>query len=132
MNWSEAKDFCQVQGAMLAEIKTAEQMKDISDKIDSDDLTKNFWLGIIYDTTQSNWVYASSNQTVGFANWFPGNQTYTAEPNNPGQENCVEISYFFGGTWNDAQCGRNNWANNRVALCQKQLGAADGDNYASK
>ncbi|KAK6468699.1 low affinity immunoglobulin epsilon Fc receptor-like isoform X3 [Huso huso] len=78
-DWQKAKDFCYNQDAVLAMVKTQQELDYIRGKI-----TSNHWLGLSDLDTEGAWKWldgVSVNLQSGF--WD------TNEPNNGGNEDCV-------------------------------------------
>ncbi|XP_058864094.1 low affinity immunoglobulin epsilon Fc receptor-like isoform X4 [Acipenser ruthenus] len=78
-DWQKAKDFCYNQDAVLAMVKTQQELDYIRGKI-----TSNHWLGLSDLDTEDAWKWLdgdSVNLQSGF--WD------TNEPNNSGNEDCV-------------------------------------------
>ncbi|KAK6469074.1 low affinity immunoglobulin epsilon Fc receptor-like isoform X3 [Huso huso] len=78
-DWQKAKEFCYNQDAVLAMVKTQQELDYIRGKI-----TSNHWLGLSDLDTEGAWKWLdgdSVNLQSGF--WD------TDEPNNSGNEDCV-------------------------------------------
>jgi hypothetical protein len=59
-------------------------------------------MGIRDSDSKNNWQYVSSNQTISWANWYPGfPDNYNGSP-----ENCVNTVIADSFQWNDESCTR--------------------------
>ncbi|KAK1140092.1 asialoglycoprotein receptor 1-like isoform X5 [Acipenser oxyrinchus oxyrinchus] len=107
-DWQKAKEFCYNQDAVLAMVKTQQELDYIRGKI-----TSNHWLGLSDLDTEGAWKWLdgdSVNLQSGF--WD------TNEPNNSGNEDCGQLKFFASlpHKLNDVSCTINyRW------ICQKLL-----------
>ena len=84
------------EGGKLFEPRDASENSEVSDNAFSIGLDV-FWIGI-HDPTEGTFVYASNGSPVEYTNWGEG------QPNNSGDEDCVEIGYISNDSWNDDKC----------------------------
>lgn len=56
------------------------------------------WVGGNDRTSEGNWVFPDG-RSMTYTNWSSG------EPNNSGNEDCVQFNWLSPGIWNDAKCG---------------------------
>ena len=84
------------EGGKLFEPRDASENSEVSDNALSIGL-EVFWIGI-HDPTEGTFVYASNESPVEYTNWGEG------QPNNSGDEDCVEIGYISNDSWNDDKC----------------------------
>ena len=84
------------EGGKLFEPRDASENSEVSDNAFSIGLDV-FWIGI-HDPTEGTFVYASDGSPVEYTNWGEG------QPNNSGDEDCVEIGYISNDSWNDDKC----------------------------
>ena len=58
-----------------------------------------YWIGLTDETKEGEFVWQNSLEKLGkWTNWIPG------EPNQLGNEDCVEMKSFRGWQWNDGKC----------------------------
>merc|ERR1712133_272274 len=107
MNYSEAYDYCQREGGMLAEPRDSSQTENINSLLDS---SHGYWIGLTDVMTEALFVWNSDGQnTESYRNWYG-----PVEPNNSGD--CVQLYNFHNFQWDDCNC---HYEDNLFALCQK-------------
>jgi len=105
MSYSEAYDYCQREGGMLAEPRDPSQTENINSLLDS---RYDYWIGLTDMMTEGLFVWDSDGQnTESYHNW------YGPEPNNSGD--CVQLWGDRSFLWDDSYCSNVD----NFALCQK-------------
>ncbi|XP_013919870.1 PREDICTED: pulmonary surfactant-associated protein D [Thamnophis sirtalis] len=101
-NFDDLRQRCVQAGGQLAAPRNAAE----NDAVQKIVLlyNKSAFLGITDLKTEGTFKYLN-DQPLTYANWLTG------EPNNQGQENCVEL--FSNGKWNDKSCGEK-----RLLVCE--------------
>ncbi|XP_076822718.1 macrophage mannose receptor 1-like [Clavelina lepadiformis] len=99
LNWQDALEFCQVQGADLVSIHSDEEITIITNLVlqQTNYSFVYFWIGL----NNLNQVYQwTDGSPVNFTNWDTG------EPDHPqGFENCAESQlYYHYPDWNNLNC----------------------------
>jgi len=93
--WSDADAVCRAMGGTLATITSADENAVVLGTVTGVDLS-GFWIDL--SLAEIEGVYAwSTGETLDYTNWAP------TEPNNPGEEDRVEVYRDFGlvGRWNN-------------------------------
>ena len=104
LSWKNARAVCLGFGGDLVSIKNEEEIKFLSSEYDF------LWIGLNDRSKEGQYVWSDGspfNSSV-FNNWNDG------EPNNQGNEDCVEIK---SGKWNDESCSLG-----RFYICEKSKG----------
>ena len=91
LNWADAENYCQGQGAHLASVHSAEESNFLTGLT-----SERHWLGGTDVALEGNWVWSDGTAWT-FTDWTSG------EPNNGAVENCLMKK---GTQWNDDQCGK--------------------------
>ncbi|XP_070537336.1 C-type mannose receptor 2-like [Ptychodera flava] len=110
MSWQNARNFCNLNGAVLASIHTQQEQELILSLVDMRN-TWAAWIGLREYEASS--VYSWSDGTpLDYTFWSPN------EPNDAnGEEQCVEMR-AHDGMWNDNNCG------DRLSfVCKKDFGS---------
>jgi len=91
VNWDDARDKCQEEGANLVMPKT----KSINDFLISN--WNGFWIGVSDKEQEGKFVFVDGTEvTKGF--WGSNN------PNNANEQNCVELGAYIRALWDDRGC----------------------------
>lgn len=93
-SWGAADAACRALGGTLATITSAEENGVVLGTVT--DAGPGFWIDL--SVTEIEGVYAwNTGEVLGYTNWAP------TEPNNPGEEDRVEVYLDFGlvGRWNN-------------------------------
>ncbi|XP_069549119.1 CD209 antigen-like protein C [Brachyistius frenatus] len=90
-NWNNSRKDCQQRRADLVIITTKDELDFVTKIYD------RTWIGLSDIQREGKWKWVDGSDLEGNGFW------QTGEPNNSGDENCVEISRR-NGDWNDAQC----------------------------
>ena len=103
--FTEAKAFCNSLGQKLFEPKNLQANNEVAELAKTAGITGELWIGIHDISNEGNFIYDSSDATIMYENWGPG------EPNDIGSgEDCTTLrsngSYWAPGTWNDQPCWR--------------------------
>jgi len=107
MNYSEAYDYCQREGGMLAEPRDSSQTENINSLLDS---SHSYWIGLTDTITKGLFVWNSDGRnTESYHHWYD-----PVEPNGSGD--CVALWGYHNFFWDDTGCG---WEGPYFALCQK-------------
>lgn len=106
--WDDAEVLCQSYGGHLASITNQAEQNYIFQQIKS--TNERYWIGYNDRANESNFVWTDGYNATKYANWRKG------EPNNYGNEDCVEIN-FKDGFWNDENC-----AFSFSYICQRKKG----------
>ena len=97
-NEADAQDYCNSQGGILFEPKSAKVNKNVTKFAKKTIRNPRIWLGIYEnDSTNGQFVYVSDDKLIVWTNWKSG------QPDGDGKENCVAletISY----KWVDVDC----------------------------
>ncbi|KAJ8337083.1 hypothetical protein SKAU_G00383030 [Synaphobranchus kaupii] len=91
---------CQKLGGNLASVHTEDDysfLKDLVKKLDA--TAPSFWIGMSDCQKEGTWMWSDGTR-VDFTLWNPG------EPNNVGEEDCVQGNWPNSNGWNDLSCGR--------------------------
>ncbi|XP_048042806.1 asialoglycoprotein receptor 1-like isoform X1 [Megalobrama amblycephala] len=99
MNWTQAKDYCEKQGALLLKTEDSEKEWEFVTH-----LTKPFqyWIGLT-DQTTGQWRWADDTPcTMDKVHWGPGQPDKWQGHREKGGEECAHITYS--GTVNDNHC----------------------------
>ncbi|XP_067259885.1 CD209 antigen-like protein C isoform X2 [Chanodichthys erythropterus] len=104
-SWSESRKYCRDRGADLVIIKTEEKQRFISSFI-----KERVWIGLSDIETEGRMKWAD-NSTLNRGFWSKD------EPNNKGDEDCVELipTHDPGNNWNDVPC-----SNRMKGICEKK------------
>ncbi|XP_070547030.1 perlucin-like protein [Ptychodera flava] len=107
MGFDDAQCACNANGAYLVKLDD----QDESDFVTGTMMSDSTWIGTrrgIVDSGCSKWFMIHDMSEVPFTNWSPD------EPNNDGDENCVEIrtSDYL---WNDLSC-----THGMKSVCEKE------------
>ncbi|MCA9514038.1 MAG: C-type lectin domain-containing protein [Myxococcales bacterium] len=97
--WADAREDCVARGGDLVSARDAATWAAVRDAA----LTigwQGLWIGLNDRETEGRFVW-SDGTAVGFTGWSNG------EPNDAGgNEDCVQLTPWSGGLWNDLDCGR--------------------------
>ena len=96
--WDKAMEFCQNNDALLLEIDIDEEVQFI---LDTPTAGPRLWLGAHDRAEEGQFTWQSSKRPVLPHLWSKN------EPNNHGNEDCVEIYNHHEGRLNDNKCSRN-------------------------
>uniref|UniRef100_F6TDB0 C-type lectin domain-containing protein n=1 Tax=Ciona intestinalis TaxID=7719 RepID=F6TDB0_CIOIN len=103
--WFDARFACQYQGGDLVSINTPKEQAFLSRVVGEIPTVADLWAGgndfnswkhDIANVIDQGWMW-SDNSPFNYLNWNDG------EPNNSGDEDCLEI-YLATGRWNDVDC----------------------------
>ena len=98
MTWDKALEFCQNNESSLLEIDMDEEVQFI---LDTPTAANHLWLGAHDRAEEGQFTWQSSKRPVLPHLWSKN------EPNNHGNEDCVEIYNHHEGRLNDNKCSRN-------------------------
>eukprot|EP01084_Bolivina_argentea_P186435 321365_1 len=126
-NWDEAQAYCVSIGSNLASITSlCEQMlaeivcfKSKPENIDH----QGCWFGLNDRNSegQFNFIDGTPFDSQSYTNWNKiKDSPYGDEPNNLGNEDCVEISFEYSGKWNDYWCNSPS-SRDKYPLCNDPL-----------
>ncbi|XP_059210528.1 ladderlectin-like, partial [Centropristis striata] len=110
LNWAQAERNCQSLGANLASVYRAEEDHELQRMIR--DVTHGHprtWIGGSDAEMTGVWLW-SDGTPFRFSYWCSG------EPNNQGNEHCVEMNVGDNKCWNDLKCDTN-----RPSVCAKNI-----------
>jgi gliding motility-associated-like protein len=110
MSGPDAQAYAKKFGANLISIQSAKENADLKASLDSSGFAgKVIWIGLSDELHEGKFTWYDGSDTT-YHNWAKN------EPNNAGNENCVQI--FADGTWNDLACsGYNSLSVIEVNLC---------------
>ena len=94
--WAQAREDCLDQGGDLASIHDIGTQNALRDQA-FDLLDEEWWIGLNDLEDEGEFVWTDETP-VNFEAWGGG------EPNNAGNEDCVHLASWTGGTWNDMPC----------------------------
>ncbi|XP_076874405.1 uncharacterized protein LOC143524785 isoform X2 [Brachyhypopomus gauderio] len=102
--WSDSRKYCQDRGADLIIINSKEKQDFVAQTL----ANKRAWIGLTDQQTENDWKWVDGSAlTTVF--WASG------EPNNAGEEDCVEVSERDG-KWNDLPCSFK-----KKCICEKRI-----------
>ena len=102
-NWSDARQECLLQNADLVVIDNAEENQHILSLVQSQPTIDDYYIGLTDVENERIFKWAAYNSTLpNFRYWDTG------EPNNEGDEDCVEMRKKVNYKWNDVPCGQLN------------------------
>ncbi|XP_059211320.1 ladderlectin-like [Centropristis striata] len=110
MNWAQAERNCQSMGANLASVHQALEQDEIQRMVT--DITNGHpdtWIGGSDAEMEGVWLW-SDGTPFRFSYWCSG------EPNNQGNEHCLEMNFGDNKCWNDKECDTN-----RPSVCAKNI-----------
>jgi cysteine-rich repeat protein len=103
--WQAAQNDCLSVGGYLATVTSSAEQSYLITSVMRSDGVDRYWLGLTDAVTEGSYKWVSG-EPFSYSNWKSG------EPNNSGNEDCVEYRWscsFFGGCspdgWNDQSCG---------------------------
>ncbi|XP_072543715.1 macrophage mannose receptor 1-like [Salminus brasiliensis] len=96
-NWTEAQKYCRGKFTDLATIENQEEMDAVKAALNG--TAGHFWIGLRQKPGENNrsWIW-SDGSNFSYSDWN------TAEPNNNGSDNCVQLYRECEYRWNDAGC----------------------------
>ena len=96
--WPQARDECVAWGYALATIETEAEDEWVIDEADND--SEGWWIGLNDrgGGNEGNFTWVATGAAPTYTNWDQG------EPNNDGNEDCVEFSQWSDDEWNDFAC----------------------------
>lgn len=95
--WTEARDFCVAQGLDLLTVTDAAENNAVGAAASAAFANNSWWIGLNDTGAENDFVWAG-NQGVSYLNFNAG------EPNNAGNEDCIEQSPASPYKWNDLAC----------------------------
>ncbi|GMH61378.1 hypothetical protein TrST_g6698 [Triparma strigata] len=102
VDWHTARADCISQGGDLISISNAAEQAIVMNVISANGgAPSNAWIGLNDFTVEHQWDWPDSCSSNPYKQWAPG------EPNNAGNEDCVEIygsGHSLFGQWNDFYC----------------------------
>lgn len=107
-NHSDANDLCTGLKLDLLSIKTREEQKDIEFWIEKHDIKDEIWLAAIW--LSKNAIMWTDGTILDYQNFAVG------QPDNYGQEMCIELRPDWRGEWNDHVCSIE-----KMVICQREI-----------
>ncbi|KAK2897141.1 galactose-specific lectin nattectin-like isoform X2 [Channa argus] len=108
-DWADAESFCTSLGGNLASLLTADIQNFLKEMIfRATNAYKNAWVGGSDAVKEGKWLWSDGSQ-FDFNRWGKG------EPNNLGDEDCMEINFGGQDYVNDAKCDLK-----RAFVCAKE------------
>jgi hypothetical protein len=101
LNYGEAQTYCEDNfGSSLATITSATEQANATIAC-FDQANEGCWFGLNDQAGEGTFTFVDGTPFTAdsYTNWYEG------EPNNSGNEDCVEVSFGFDGKWNDVRCG---------------------------
>ena len=100
LNWTSAKSACEALGSSLAVLSSKAKLREFPQLLNSTGASTRLWIGLYRDPkNERRWLWVDGS-TAYFTFW------HTGEPNNLGNEDCVEFRMKSGKwKWNDEACG---------------------------
>ena len=101
LDWNSAKSACEALGSSLAVPNSKAKSREFPQLLKSAGASKLYlWIGLYRDPkNERRWLWVDGS-TAYFTFW------HTGEPNNAGNEDCVEFRMMSGKwKWNDKACG---------------------------
>ena len=100
LDWNSAKSACEALGSSLALPNSKAKSREFLQLLNGAGAGNELWIGLYRDPkNELRWLWVDGS-TAYFTSW------YTGEPNNAGNEDCVEFRKFSGKwKWNDKACG---------------------------
>ncbi|XP_039509036.1 ladderlectin-like [Pimephales promelas] len=96
VNWITAEKACQNLGANLASVDSKPTNDFLMSLLPSPSTL--CWIGGHDGVQEGQWLWSDGTVFTGYNNWC------SAEPNNAGIENCLEINWTSNRCWNDQPC----------------------------
>ena len=109
---TEAEHYCNQLGSHLVTIESSTEntfLRDYSSRLKKD----IFWIGLTDAIIEGVWKWKSNGSLATFTDWESG------QPDNNGDEDCVELYPSNSWHWNDASCTTNHYP-----LCEKNVTVA--------
>ncbi|KAK7475687.1 hypothetical protein BaRGS_00033058, partial [Batillaria attramentaria] len=108
-SWNQARKACQRMKADLV-IISSEDVQNFILRLQpyGESSSASSWIGLTDGQREGYWTWVDGSPLISYTNWRRG------EPNNMANEDCVEIEFYFRGSWNDNRCSRS-----RSFICQK-------------
>ncbi|XP_060943427.1 lactose-binding lectin l-2-like [Limanda limanda] len=98
MTWANAELYCLSQGANLVSIHSLDEQNFVKVLIKSFDIVAGrTWIGLNDLHKEGKWMW-SDGSALDFTFWSPG------QPDNRGNEDCVQTNYNAAKKWNDKDC----------------------------
>ena len=110
VSWYSAEYYCDFGEYNLVSIESPDENAYLTDVIDdfvAADYTSYWWIGYTDQGSEGDFYWWDGSSGT-YENWESG------EPNNSGNEDCVELGRFDDGRWNDNQC----WNDDNYFLCE--------------
>ncbi|KAJ8337086.1 hypothetical protein SKAU_G00383060 [Synaphobranchus kaupii] len=99
-DWAESEINCQHLGGNLASVHNADEYSFLRDLVNQHGSNKpSFWIGLADAVKEGTWLWSDGTK-VDFILWNSG------EPNNVGEEDCVQGNWHDTNGWNDLSCNR--------------------------
>ncbi|XP_069141070.1 perlucin-like [Argopecten irradians] len=109
--WPDALAYCEVFGAELAIITSAEEQTAVQTYLatlrdpeygDRDD--HQYWFGANDVITEGDWKWAVTTKPVNYTNWSQGQPDNGGSDKDYDEEHCAEMSEERHWQWNDSGC----------------------------
>ena len=100
LDWNSAKSACEALGSSLALPNSKAKSREFLQLLNGTGVSNELWIGLYRDPKNERlWLWVDRS-TAYFTFWGTG------EPNNAGNEDCVEFRMMSGKwKWNDKECG---------------------------
>ena len=100
LDWNSAKSACEALGSSLALPNSKAKSREFLQLLNGTGVSNELWIGLYRDPkNERRWLWVDRS-TAYFTFWCTG------EPNNAGNEDCVEFRMMSGKwKWNDNECG---------------------------
>ncbi|XP_062613155.1 perlucin-like protein isoform X2 [Saccostrea cucullata] len=107
-HWAAAQDFCLGQNGYLANIGDASENQFLREQLQLHGNQEDFWVGATDAMVEGDWRWLPKLDYVVFSDWARG------EPNNQGDQDCVDLEYGRQYQWDDDRCN-----NFRSFICER-------------
>ncbi|XP_062568465.1 perlucin-like protein [Saccostrea cucullata] len=109
-HWTSASYHCSLHSASLVEVDSSTENDFLRKHSIDMGIHSDFWIGLTDDSSEGNWEWLPSGNTVSFSDWAPG------QPDNGHNEDCVLLSHSKHYHWNDDQCD-----NSHYFICEREI-----------